>query len=73
MKHSSQPLVPKPASSRLPKAERRQLLAIALVIVREEGADRLTLGHLAARAGVSKPITYEHFGTHPVGATAGTL
>jgi AcrR family transcriptional regulator len=50
--------------SRLSKAERRQqLLDTALAIVREEGADRLTLGHLAARAGVSKPITYEHFGT----------
>ena len=42
------------ASRRLSKAERRrQLLDTALVIVREEGADRLTLGHLAARAGVS--------------------
>jgi AcrR family transcriptional regulator len=36
---------------------------MALVIVREEGADRLTLGRLAVRAGVSKPIPYEHFGT----------
>ncbi|EWY40866.1 TetR family transcriptional regulator [Skermanella stibiiresistens SB22] len=33
------------------------------MIVREEGADRLTLGHLAARAGVSKPVAYDHFGT----------
>lgn len=49
---------------RLPKADRRhQLLATALQIVREEGADRLTLGHLATRAGVSKPVAYEHFGT----------
>lgn len=44
-------------------ARRRQLLDTALVIVREEGADRLTLGHLAARAGVSKPVAYDHFGT----------
>lgn len=52
------------ASSRLSKAQRRQqLLDTALAIVREEGADRLTLGRLAARAGVSKPIAYEHFGT----------
>ena len=36
---------------------------MALLIVREEGADRLTLGHLAARAGVSKPVAYDHFGT----------
>lgn len=49
---------------RLPKAERRrQLLDTALSIVRDEGADRLTLGHLATLAGVSKPIAYDHFGT----------
>lgn len=46
------------------KAERRlQLLETARLIVREEGADRLTLAHLAVRAGVSKPVTYEHFET----------
>ncbi|WP_413739026.1 TetR/AcrR family transcriptional regulator [Sodalis sp. RH21] len=51
-------------SRRLSKAQRkRQLLDTALAIVREEGADRLTLGHLAARAGVSKPVAYDHFGT----------
>ncbi len=33
------------------------------MIVREEDADRLTLGHLAVRAGVSKPVVYDHFGT----------
>jgi len=49
---------------RLSKAQRRlQLLATALDIVRKEGADRLTLGHLAISAGVSKPVVYEHFGT----------
>lgn len=49
---------------RLTKDERRrQLLETALAIVREEGADRLTLGHLATRAGVSKPIAYDHFET----------
>lgn len=49
---------------RLSKAERRrQLLDTALLIVREEGADRLTLGHLAVRAGVSKPVAYDHFET----------
>ena len=42
---------------------RRQLLDTALLIVREEGADRLTLAHLAARAGVSKPVAYDHFAT----------
>lgn len=64
MKHSSGPEAYKTFPGRLSKADRRrQLLDMALVIVREEGADRLTLGHLAARAGVSKPIPYEHFGT----------
>lgn len=54
----------KSTSCRLSKAERRcQLLDTARVIIREEGADRLTLGHLALRAGVSKPIAYDHFGT----------
>ncbi|MGS0943044.1 TetR/AcrR family transcriptional regulator [Pseudomonas luteola] len=49
---------------RLPKAERRrQLLDTALLIVREEGADRLTLGYLSVRAGVSKPVVYDHFDT----------
>jgi AcrR family transcriptional regulator len=52
------------ASGRLTKAQRRrQLLDVALLILRTEGADRLTLGRVAARAGVSKPIPYEHFGT----------
>lgn len=52
------------SSKRLPKAERRdQLLETALTIVREQGTDALTLGYLAERAGVSKPIAYEHFAT----------
>ena len=51
-------------SRRLSKAERRcQLLDTALSIVREEGVDRLTLGYLAACAGVSKPVAYDHFAT----------
>jgi len=44
-------------------ARRRQLLESALAVIRSDGADRLTLGHLAARAGVSKPVVYDHFGT----------
>ena len=52
------------ASRKLPKAERReQLLETAHAIVREEGTEALALGRLAERAGVSKPIAYEHFGT----------
>jgi AcrR family transcriptional regulator len=47
---------------RLSKAERReQLLEVARAIVREQGTDALTLAYVAERAGVSKPIAYEHF------------
>lgn len=35
----------------------------ALAIVRDEGTEALTLARLADRAGVTKPIAYEHFGT----------
>lgn len=45
------------------QARHDQLLAVALAIVQREGSDALTLGHLAERAGVSKPIAYEHFET----------
>lgn len=56
--------VPAARGRRLSKADRhRQLLACALDVIRQEGADSLTLGHLAVRAGVSKPIVYDHFGT----------
>src|SRR5688572_22205484 len=52
------------STRRLSKAERReQLLDCAVAIVREAGTDALTLGHVAERAGVSKPIAYEHFKT----------
>ncbi|MHC1548316.1 TetR/AcrR family transcriptional regulator [Phyllobacterium sp. K27] len=52
------------AAKKMPKAQRRdQLLSIALDIVRNEGTDALTLGYVAEKAGVSKPIAYEHFRT----------
>ena len=64
MKSDSTTIEGRRPSGRLPKKERRlQLLETALIIVRDEGADQLTLGNLAARAGVSKPIAYDHFGT----------
>lgn len=51
-------------SKKMPKAERRaQLLETARKMVRENGTDALSLGALADRAGVSKPITYNHFET----------
>lgn len=52
------------APGRLARADRRlQLLDNARRIVREEGADGLTMGRLASRAGVTKPVVYDHFGT----------
>ncbi|MFG2276891.1 TetR/AcrR family transcriptional regulator [Streptomyces chartreusis] len=52
------------AGRRLTREQRRaQLLDTALAIVREEGADVLTLARVAEEAGVSKPIAYEHFAT----------
>ncbi|WP_257461877.1 TetR/AcrR family transcriptional regulator [Archangium lipolyticum] len=45
------------------EARRRQLLETALEIVRSEGTEALTLSYLAERAGVTKPIAYEHFGS----------
>jgi AcrR family transcriptional regulator len=48
----------------MPKEDRRrQLMQTALAIIRDEGAEALTLARLAERAGVTKPIAYEHFGT----------
>ena len=52
------------ASKRMVKEERRkQLLETAYAIVESEGTDSLTLARLAERAGVTKPIAYEHFRT----------
>ncbi|MET3496404.1 TetR/AcrR family transcriptional regulator [Variovorax boronicumulans] len=52
------------AKKRLSKDERsRQLMDVAWSIVRSEGTDALTLGYLAERAGVTKPVVYDHFGT----------
>lgn len=48
---------------RMPRLERRaQLLAVARELIRETGTDHFTLGRLADRAGVTKPVVYDHFG-----------
>jgi AcrR family transcriptional regulator len=52
------------ASKRMAKEQRRsQLLETASEIIRAEGTEVLTLARVAERAGVTKPIAYEHFGT----------
>ena len=51
-------------SPRLPRdARRAQLLGVAHDILKREGSDALTLARLAERAGVSKPVAYDHFTT----------
>lgn len=53
-----------PARTRMSRENRlAQLMTIAWSIIRAEGSDALTLGHLAERAGVTKPVVYDHFGT----------
>ncbi|SDQ82253.1 TetR/AcrR family transcriptional regulator [Microbacterium sp. cf332] len=48
---------------RMPRHERRaQLLAVARELIHDAGTDEFTLGRLAERAGVTKPIVYDHFG-----------
>ena len=42
-------------------ARRQELLDIALEVIRERGA-HTSMEHVAARAGVSRPIIYRHFG-----------
>jgi AcrR family transcriptional regulator len=52
--------------SRLSREERyRQLIEVAWRIVGEEGTEALTLGRLSERAGVTKPVVYDHFATRP--------
>ncbi|WP_298728256.1 TetR/AcrR family transcriptional regulator [uncultured Ferrovibrio sp.] len=53
----------KTARRRLSRDERhRQLMEMAWTLIREEGSDALTLGRLAERSGVTKPVVYDHFG-----------
>lgn len=42
---------------------REQLMDCAVELVRQEGANALTLARVAELAGVSKPVAYEHFQT----------
>lgn len=52
-----------PPRRRLSKPDRHaQLLDVARELIRDAGTDELTLGRLAERAGVTKPLVYDHFG-----------
>ncbi len=49
-------------SQRLPRTERRaQLLEAALGVFTENGYHQAAMDDIAARAGVSKPVLYQHF------------
>ncbi|EJK80652.1 TetR/AcrR family transcriptional regulator [Rhizobium sp. AP16] len=51
---------------RLTREDRhRQLLAVAWQVIRDEGTEALTLGRLAERANITKPVVYDHFSTRP--------
>jgi AcrR family transcriptional regulator len=53
----------RPVRSRMTAAERReQLIEIARPVFAERGFDGASVEEIAARAGVSKPVVYEHFG-----------
>jgi AcrR family transcriptional regulator len=53
----------KPVRSRMTAAERReQLIDIARTLFAERGFDGASVEEIAARAEVSKPVVYEHFG-----------
>jgi AcrR family transcriptional regulator len=54
---------PGPTSSRLTASERReQLLEVTTRIVAEQGFQAVSIESVARRAGISRPIVYEHFG-----------
>lgn len=51
-----------PRGQRLPRPERRaQLLESALAVFVENGYHQAAMDDIAARAGVSKPVLYQHF------------
>jgi len=52
-----------PPRKRLSRDDRHaQLLDVARDLIRDDGTDELTLARLADRAGVTKPLVYDHFG-----------
>src|ERR1044072_284006 len=52
----------RPRSSRLPRHERRrQLLDAALEVLLSQGYHASAMDDIAERAGVSKPVLYQHF------------
>ena len=60
---SEEPRPRRAVSSRMTAAERReQLIAISRALFAQRGVDGTSIEEIAARAEVSKPVVYEHFG-----------
>ncbi len=60
--HSSELDAPRPRGGRLPRRERRaQLLTSALEVFVRQGYHAAAMDDIADRAGVSKPVLYQHF------------
>jgi len=58
----SETLPAKPRTGRLPRSARRaQLLDVALEVFVEQGYHAASMDEIAERAGVSKPVLYQHF------------
>ena len=52
----------RPKSARLPRSARKaQLLDVALTVFVEQGYHAASMDEIAERAGVSKPVLYQHF------------
>ncbi|MBL1068660.1 TetR/AcrR family transcriptional regulator [Streptomyces sp. 7-21] len=63
MKAARQPRTTRRARRRMTGTERReQLLDIGRTLFAERGFDGTSVEEIAAKAGVSKPVVYEHFG-----------
>lgn len=59
----TQPDAPRQRLSR--ESRYSQLVNVAWRVIGEEGTDALTLGRLAERSSISKPVVYDHFPTRP--------
>ena len=62
------------ARTRMTAPQRRdQLVGVGRQAFAERGFDGVSMEEIAARAGVSKPVVYEHFGSKAVSYTHLTL